>query len=252
MTQEGRMNSFSLITLAMIVGSGPTVVACQDGNKSAGHTTTSVIQLPAPRMDSKCSVEKALATRRSVRGFKDEPMSIATLSQLVWAAQGITLKMDAPPNWSWGAWQGGMRTAPSAGALFPLELYVVAGKVDGVKPGVYKYKPQTHQLLNVLAADKRSELATAALGQKWIASAPCVLVVGAVYTRTEVKYGERAPRYVHIEVGHAVENFCLQAVALDLGTTMVGAFKDEEVKKVIGMTEEEQPLVIVPVGKAGL
>jgi len=135
--------------------------------------------------------------------------------------------------------------------LYPLELYIVVGNVDDVKPGVYKYKPQTHQLLNVLAADKRSELATAALGQRWIASAPCVLVVGAVYRRTEVKYGERAPRYVHIEVGHAVENFCLQAVALDLGTTMVGAFKDDDVKKVVGMSDEEQPLAIVPVGKAG-
>jgi len=246
------MSSFSLITLAMIVVSGPTIVLCQDGNKSAGQTPASVIQLPAPRTDGQCSVEKALATRRSVRGFKDVPMSIAMLSQLVWAAQGITLKIDTTPSdWSWGTWQGGKRTAPSAGRLYPLELYIVVGNVDDVKPGVYKYKPQTHQLLNVLAADKRSELATAALGQRWIASAPCVLVVGAVYRRTEVKYGERAPRYVHIEVGHAVENFCLQAVALDLGTTMVGAFKDDDVKKVVGMSDEEQPLAIVPVGKAG-
>lgn len=243
------MNSFFLVILAMILVSLPTVVLCQEGSKSVVKTAASVIQLPAPRMDGQCSVEKALATRRAIRGFKDEPLSIAVLSQLVWAAQGMTQKMDAPPTWSWGTWQGGKRTAPSAGALYPLELYVVVGRVDGVKPGVYKYKPQTHQLLDVLARDKRNQLATAALGQKWMESAPCVFVVGAVYKRTEVKYGERAPRYVHIEVGHAVENICLQAVALDLGTTVVGAFKDDEVKKVVGMSDEEQPLAIVPVGK---
>gem|GEM_PF-3440204 len=109
------MSSFSLITLAMIVVSGPTIVLCQDGNKSAGQTPASVIQLPAPRTDGQCSVEKALATRRSVRGFKDVPMSIAMLSQLVWAAQGITLKIDTTPSdWSWGTWQGGKRTVECA------------------------------------------------------------------------------------------------------------------------------------------
>jgi SagB-type dehydrogenase family enzyme len=157
--------------------------------------------------------------------------------------------MDAPTNWSWGPWQGGKRTAPSAGALYPLEVYVVVGNVDGLSPGVYKYKPQTHQLFRVGVGDKRSELAAAAVGQKWIQSSPCVFVIGGNYSRTEVKYGERAARYVHIEVGHAVENMCLQAVALDLGTTMVGAFKDDDVRKVLGMPAEEQPLAIVPVGK---
>jgi SagB-type dehydrogenase family enzyme len=214
-----------------------------------GQAATLAVQLPAPQCDGRCSVEKALATRRSVRAFKDESLSVATLSQLVWAAQGMTQKLDAPAEWSWGIWQGGKRTAPSAGALYPLELYVVAGKVENLKPGVYRYKPQTHQLLNVGAGDKRSALATAALGQKWMEGAPCMFVVAAVYRRTGVKYGERAPRYVHIEVGHAVENICLQAVALDLGTTMVGAFKDDTVKKVLAMSDEEQPLAIVPVGK---
>lgn len=175
---------------------------------------------------------------------------MAALSQLVWAAQGVTLKTDAPPNWQWGPWQGGRRTAPSAGALYPLELYVIAGNVGGLEPGVYKYKPQTHQLLAVASGDRRRALAAAALGQQWIATAPCVLALGAAYGRTEVKYRERAPRYVHIEVGLAVENICLQAVALDLGTTMVGAFTDDQVKKVVGMAQDEQPLAIVPVGRA--
>ena len=243
------MSNLPTTLLAVLAAFAPYAVLSQDGNKDTGRREPQAIQLPAPRFDSPCSVEKALLTRRSVRAFKDESISLAMLSQLVWAAQGITLKMDAPPNWAWGPWQGGKRTAPSAGALYPLEVYIVVGNVDGLKPGVYKYKPQTHQLFEVGAGDRRSELAAAAVGQKWIQSSPCVFVVGAVYSRTEVKYGERAARYVHIEVGHAVENVCLQALALDLGTTMVGAFKDDEVKKILGMLAEEQPLAIVPVGK---
>ena len=238
------LRTFLLAALSVFA---PYAVLSQEGNKDTVQRRT--IQLPAPRFDSPCSVEKALLSRRSVRAFKDESISLAVLSQLVWAAQGITLKMDAPPNWAWGPWQGGKRTAPSAGALYPLEVYIVVGKVDSLRPGVYKYKPQTHQLFEVGLGDRRSELAAAAVGQKWIQTSPCVLVVGAVYSRTEVKYGKRAERYAHIEVGHAVENVCLQALALDLGTTMVGAFKDDEVKKVLGMLTEEQPLAIVPVGK---
>jgi SagB-type dehydrogenase family enzyme len=241
------VSNLSTTLLVVLAAIAPCSLLSQDSTKATVQGPA--IQLPAPRFDSPCSVEKALLSRRSVRAFKEESISMAVLSQLLWAAQGITLKMDAPPNWAWGPWQGGKRTAPSAGALYPLELYVVAGNVEGLKPGVYKYKPQSHQLFEVETGDKRSELAAAAVGQKWIQSSPCVFVVGAVYSRTEVKYGERAARYAHIEVGHAVENVCLQALALDLGTTMVGAFKDDEVKKVVGMSAEEQPLAIVPVGK---
>ena len=245
------MTWLPLLFLIILAPSLPFALS-GEGSSVTGQAASQAIALPAPRLDGSCSVEKALATRRSVRAFKDEPLSIAKLSQLVWAAQGVTLKTDAPPNWQWGTWQGGRRTAPSAGALYPLELYAIVGNADGLKPGVYKYRPQTHQLLVVSTGDKRSALATAALGQKWIQTAPCVLVVGAVHGRTEIKYRERAPRYVHIEVGHAVENICLQAVALDLGTTMVGAFNDDHVKKVVGMAQDEQPLAIVPVGKSAL
>jgi len=243
------MNTLSFLILAAILIS-PAVLLCQWSAHAGSEVQQAMVQLPSPQHDGKCSVEKALATRRSIRAFTTDSLTIATLSQLAWAAQGMTLTMDAPPGWSWGTWQGGKRTAPSAGALYPLELYVVAGNVDGVKPGVYKYTSQKHQLQSVVAGDKRSALASAALGQKWMEDAPCVFVIAAVYRRTEVKYGERAPRYVHIEVGHAVENICLQAVALDLGTTMVGAFEDDKVKTVVGMPADEQPLAIVPVGKA--
>jgi SagB-type dehydrogenase family enzyme len=245
---EARMNPFSLAMLLATVLL-PAVVLFQHVSGAGGQAAATTIPLPLPQLDGRCSVEKALATRRSLRGFKDESLSLAALSQLVWAAQGITEKMDAPPGWSWGTWQGGKRTAPSAGALYPLEVYVVASKIDGLKPAVYHYQVLTHELQMVVPEDKRSALASAAFEQKWLEQAPCLFVVGAVYARTAAKYGERAQRYVHIEVGHAVENICLQAVALKLGATMVGAFKDEEVKKVLELTDEVQPLAIVPVGR---
>jgi SagB-type dehydrogenase family enzyme len=213
-------------------------------------TTTGSFPLPAPNLDGRCSVEKALAERKSVREFSDEPMSLVALSQLLWAAQGVTRKMDKPDWWTGTAWQGGMRTAPSAGALYPLEVYVVAGNVEGLNPGIYKYKPLTHELVKVSTGDKRSQMVTRPPGQNWLVQAPCLIVFGVVYAREEVKYAERAAQYVHIEVGHAVENLCLQAVALDLGSTVMGAFKDDLVKRVIGMPDEESPVAFVPVGKS--
>lgn len=213
------------------------------------QTETKMISLPTPKTDSQFSIERSLNTRRSVRSMKDEQLPLSLLAQLAWAAQGVTQKSDAPPNWSWGPWQGGRRTAPSAGALYPLELYIVVGNISGLDPGIYKYKPQTHQLALVKTGDHRANLAKAALDQEWMVNASCVFVVTTVYARTQVKYGGRAARYVHIEVGHTVENICLQAVALELGATMVGAFADADVKKAIGMQEEEEPLAIVPVGR---
>jgi SagB-type dehydrogenase family enzyme len=213
------------------------------------QTKTETVSLPSPRADSRVSVERSLQTRRSIRGFRSDVLDLSALSQLLWSAQGITQKMDMPPGWSWGSWQGGLRVAPSAGALYPLELHVVTGNVKGLEAGIYRYKPLEHQLVRTRSGDYRAELATAAFGQEWIATAPCAFVVGAVYSRTEAKYGKRAARYIHIEVGLAVENICLQAVALELGSTMVGAFKDADIKNVLAMAQEEEPLAIVPVGR---
>jgi SagB-type dehydrogenase family enzyme len=207
-----------------------------------------VIHLPPPQRDGRCSVEKALASRTSVRGFRNAPLSLAAVSQLLWAAQGVTRKMDAPAGWTGGIWQGGMRTAPSAGALYPLEVYVVTGTVEGLQAGVYKYKPLAHELVNVSTGDKRSPMVTRRPGQNWIEEAPCLIVFSGVRARLDVKYAERAPRYLLIEVGHAVENVCLQAVAMGLGSTVVGAFKDDVIRAVLGMPAEEAPLVFVPVG----
>jgi SagB-type dehydrogenase family enzyme len=194
------------------------------------------IALPEPRLDSTVAVEQALASRRSTREFAAEPLTLAAVSQLLWAAQGIT-----DPD--------GLRTAPSAGALYPLEVFLAAGDVSGLRPGVYRYVPRDHRLVPGLPGDLRSRIAEAALDQEWIATAPAVIVFTAVYERTARKYRKRTGRYVHIEVGHAAQNVYLQAEALGLGTTMVGAFRDDELSRVLGLKKEEKPVGLLPVGK---
>ncbi len=195
------------------------------------------IKLPQPNFKSSTSVEEAMLKRRSVRYFSDKSLTLTEISQLLWSAQGITDTED------------GLRTAPSAGALYPLEVYVVAGKVENLEAGIYKYKPQTHELIKIADGDKRTELYNAALQQSSIQTAPANLVFSAVYERTSWKYRERAERYVHIEIGHAAQNVCLQAVSLGLGTVAIGAFYDDKVKKVIQLPRNEEPLYIMPVGR---
>jgi len=194
------------------------------------------IKLPEPAEDSKTSIEKALLKRRSVRSFKDVSLTLAEVSQLLWAAQGIT-----SPR--------GLRTTPSAGALYPLEVYIVAGNVDALPDGVYHYRPVKHELIRIVKGDKRNELCAAALGQTSVRNAAAVLVFAAVYERTTVKYGERGIRYVHMEAGHTAQNVFLQAVPLNLGTVVIGAFDDDGVRKVLKISDREQPLYIMPVGR---
>ncbi len=194
------------------------------------------IALPEPRYKSQTAVEEALLKRRSVRDYKGEPLSLAEVSQLLWAAQGIT-----NPD--------GFRTAPSAGALYPLELYVVAGSVTDIAAGVYKYRIGAHELAMVAPGDKRGDLAAVALDQSCIKEAAVDLVFAGVYERTTRKYGERGIRYVYMEVGHAAQNVYLQAVSLGLGAVVVGAFEDDKVKRVVAMADDERPLYIMSVGK---
>ncbi len=228
-----------------------------------------MIKLPEPRQESRTSVEVALRRRRSAREFQRAALTLAEISQLLWATQGIT-----EPE--------GKRTAPSAGALYPLEVFLVVGKPvgEGERPrepkhlgksglagtlalpgsdskaapgalpaGLYRYRPQGHELVCVAEGDKRAKLAAAALDQDWLTDAPVIIVIAAVYERTARKYRQRAERYVHMEVGHAAQNVHLQAVALELGTVVVGAFDDAEVKRVLALADNEQPLCLMPVGK---
>lgn len=201
----------------------------------AGETGSESTALPKPRRDGEVAVERALAQRRSIRDFSRAPLSIADASQLLWAAQGVS-------------GSGGLRTAPSAGALYPLEIYLVAGSVEGIAAGTHHYEPQRHRLSTVARGDRRAAIAEAALEQSWVAEAPAILVLTAVTDRTARKYGRRAPRYVHMEAGHAAQNVYLQAAALELGTCMVGAFHDARLKQVLELPAEAEVLAIMPVG----
>ena len=195
----------------------------------------STITLPAPRETGGVSVEQALKSRRSLRSFAASPLTLAQASQLLWAAQGVSDER-------------GRRTAPSAGALYPLELYLVAGNVAGLPSGVYRYRPAEHDLVPVVTGDRRVGVA-AACRQEWVAEAPASVAFTAVFARTAKKYGDRSARYVPIEVGAAAENLALQAVALGLGTTFVGAYDDDALARALGSAADEQPLALLPVGK---
>ncbi len=191
--------------------------------------SSKTVKLPLPRVNGHRSLEETLAARRSVRAFADEPLTPAELSQLFWAAQGVT---DAE----------GLRTAPSAGALYPLDFYVATSS------GFYKYNPAQHELAQREVMDVRRALRDAALGQDAVAEAPAVFVITAVYARTERKYGPRAERYVHMDLGHAAQNLLLEAVALDLGGVPVGAFDDDRISDVLRLPAEESPLYLIPIG----
>ncbi len=194
--------------------------------------------LPEARYEGNVSVEQAIKRRRTVRSFQHDALTLTQLSQLLWAAQGITDKGR------------GYRAAPSGGALYPLNVYAVVGRA-GVKEldeGVYLYVPDKHSLQKLGHEDQRKKLAQAALGQSWIAEAPVVLVITAEYARITKKYGERGVRYAQIEAGNVGENIFLQAEALGLGAGIVGAFDDGSVARIIGALPRHEPLLIMPVG----
>jgi SagB-type dehydrogenase family enzyme len=208
-----------------------TVVAMQiQGQPTSPTAPAAPIALPSPRPSGLLSLEEALAQRRSVREFASVPLSASDVGQLLWAAQGVT---DAE----------GRRTAPSAGALYSLEVYAVTAD------GTFRYLPAEHALQRAGSADVRSALGAAAFDQAAVAEAPLVIAVTAVLERTRAKYGARAARYVHFEAGHAVQNVLLQAVALGLGAVPVGAFDDERVSDVLALPDDESPLYLVPVGR---
>ncbi len=195
------------------------------------------IDLPAPRFRGNTSIEQALHSRRSIRSYQDIPLELEEVAQLLWAAQGITEPVS------------GFRTAPSAGATYPLEVYAVVGKAKGLSPGVYRYLPEKHRLVRILEGDIRPRLALAALGQSPVKEAPVVFLISAIYRRTATRYGNRAERYVLLEAGHAAQNIALQAVGLGLGSVMIGAFQDAAVKNACQLPREEEPLYLIPVGR---
>lgn len=189
-----------------------------------------MIALPPPRGSGSLSLEEALGKRRSVRSYDGSNLELEDIGQLFWAAQGLTHDR-------------GYRTAPSAGALYPLEVYAATGE------GLYHYLPAGHEAELLAVPGWRTAVCDAALGQEAVCTAPAVFVLAAVYERTSVKYGERAERYVQLEAGHAAQNLLLQAVALDLGAVPIGAFYDDQVQAALSLPAEQKPLYLIPVGR---
>jgi len=200
-----------------------------------------VVPLPTPHETGDVSVEEAITSRRSRREYGESALTRSELGQLLWAAQGVTEQTS------------GFRSAPSAGALYPLEMYVIVGTpgVKDLETGVYRYRPEKHEMVRGKSENVQSELRGAALDQEDIEEAPVDVVVCAVDERTTQKYGERGrKRYVPMEAGHAGENIYLQAEALDLATVSIGAFEDDRVQDIVGIPTAQRPLYIFPVGRS--
>ncbi|WP_430611843.1 SagB/ThcOx family dehydrogenase [Enterococcus sp. DIV0876] len=192
--------------------------------------------LPTPNLTGTLSVESALANRRSQRSFTEEALSKEALGQLLWAAAGMTSEDN-------------LRTAPSAGALYPLELYAVVGDVTGLAAGIYRYDPIDHQVIHIVTGDQRNALQAAALNQSSIEKAPLTFVFTTVTERLAERYGKRGEtRYAYFEIGHAAQNVYLQASSLALGTVAIGAFTDQDVASLLQLPSGEEARYIMPIG----
>jgi len=216
---------FWIISVSFLLyGGGQHVLAQDKGSK------TEAVKLPLPRYNGDVSVEKALLERRSLRSYRDESLTLPEISQILWAAQGIT----EPGR--------GLRATPSARALYLLNVYLLTGNVTNLPIGMYKYQPRGHELIKIAGGDKKTELFNS-VGQAPIKNAPAVLVFSGMSERST------NPRWMYVEAGHAAQNVYLQAVSLKLGAVVIGGFKDEDVRRALNMSEKEQPIYIMPVGR---
>ncbi len=198
--------------------------------------TSKVIKLPEPRHDSEISLEESLLNRRSIRSYSDEPVTLQEVSQLLWAAQGITDDT-------------GHRTAPSAVAIYPLSIFVVAGNVPEIMTGVYIYIPEEHSIERIIDGDIRNELADAAMGQASVRQGATSFVITVDYGKMITRFGDKGERFGTLEAGHAAQNLCLQATALDLGLVTAGAIYDDRVANVLDLPQNLTPLYVIPVGR---
>ncbi len=194
------------------------------------------IKLPPPKIRGKISVEEAIAKRRTHRAYEKTPLTVQEVSQLLFASQGINNGKNR-------------RTVPSAGALYPIEVYLASGNVKGVAPGIYKYHPEKHQLLRIAEGDKRKDLLAATSFQFWIEEAPAIIILCGTPWKTMIKYGWRGRSFILMEIGHAGQNISLQAIPLGMGTVCMGGFNKTRVRKILKLRGTETPLYILPVGK---
>jgi SagB-type dehydrogenase family enzyme len=196
------------------------------------------VVLPAPSFRGEISLEEAIQARRAVRSFSPRPLALEEVSQLLWAAGGKTVDGVTGPT----------RSYPSAGGIYPLSILLAAGEVNGLAPGIYRYGWEDNSLRLLKPGDHRAALARSAYGQDCVARAPVSIVIVGDIPRTAARYGERGEnRYVSMDAGHSGQNVSLQALALGLGSVIVGAFEDNEVKEVLGL-EGEIPFYLIPVG----
>ncbi len=195
------------------------------------------IDLPAAEAPGAFSLDQALRERRSVRRFSGRAVTVRQLSYLLWACTGVRER------------EGGFefRTAPSAGALYPIETYLVVNNVSDLEQGLYHYAIAGHQLEKLAGGDYRRQIAAAALGQSMCAEAAVVFVWSAIFGRTCCKYGQRGYRYVYLDAGHIAANLALAAVALGLGSCQIGALYDDRVNAVFGLDGTAESVVYMSV-----
>jgi SagB-type dehydrogenase family enzyme len=207
-------------------------------NPPAGKAAAAAaVKLPPPSHKGAVSVAEALRARRTVRQFASRPLALAQVGQIMWAADGLS-----DPR--------GLRTAASAGATYPLDLYLVVGErgVTGLNPGIYRYLVAEHSLTPAGAGDQRGPVAKASLNQGWMAQAPIMVIIVGEYRRCTARYGERGVMYTHMESGHVGQNIFLMAEALGLGAGIVGAFEEKWLSQLLKLPEGQLPLLVMPVG----
>ncbi|MDI6402255.1 SagB/ThcOx family dehydrogenase [Balneolaceae bacterium ANBcel3] len=214
------------------------ILSCTTGDhQTYDDSEKQEFELPAPTLSSSLSVEEAMAQRRSVRSYSDTPVTIDEIGQLLWAAQGIT---DENRDY---------RTAPSAGATFPLEIYVAIRGSETLPDGVYAYHARRHLLKRHMEGDLRADIRRVALQQESITEASVVLLITGVLSRIEARYGDRAMRFMYMEAGHVAQNIYLQSESMGIGTVVIGAFDDSGLQSVLNLPDGEYPLYIMPIGK---
>ena len=224
--------------IVFVVGLFVLLTAIMAVSVSSKQEASDVVKLPQPRTDGGMSVEKALLERRSIRSFRNESLTLDEISQLCWAAQGITDDK-------------GHRTSPSAMATYPLEVYLLAGNVTNLPAGVYHYSPLGHNLTLISKGNKIPELFNSSRGgrEDWRKGSPAVFIITGVFERTDKVPGLDLNRFVYIEAGTSAENLLLEVVSLGLGSTYTAGFDENKTKEYLGLSLGEEPIGVLPVGR---